>query len=115
MTQPKDDDIMVNVKDARRKGFIKFMAEVNEQIKAGNELILEPPKAPRSTPSYRAYFKPTGKKVEAPEPVKTPAEKLEELTGKKDLMELAKELNIEVPDDVKAPLAIKKFLKENIK
>jgi hypothetical protein len=115
MTQQKDTDIVVNVKDARRKGFIKFMSEVNEQIKAGNELILDPPNAPRSAPSFRAHFKPTGKKVEAPEPVKTPAEKIEELTGKKDLMGLAKELNIEVPEDVKAPLSIKKFLRENIK
>jgi hypothetical protein len=41
-------------------------------------------------------------------------DKLEALTKKDDLLAFAKEHNIEVPEDVKTPLGIKKLLKEKL-
>lgn len=49
---------------------------------------------------------------EAPEPVENP---LDKLTKKKELLEYAKGLEIEVPEDMKVPAQIKKFIKENTK
>ncbi len=105
----------VVVKRQDRKGQIQFLAQVEQKINAGYKLVLDGKYAPKSYPNSAWFVPKTSSAASQPEvAVSTPLSILEDLKGKQPLLEFAKQHSIEVPEELKVPLAIKKFIKAEL-
>jgi hypothetical protein len=104
--------------------FIDFAKRINEWSAKGYEISTkdsfdEYPQfynRPQVTMVPRKVVDVSTEVVPTTEEIKdlTVLEQLEVITKKDDLLSFAKEHNIEVPEDVKTPLGIKKLLKEKL-
>lgn len=97
-------------------------AEYNENArKKRNAKTLVVQEEQETAEQYQSTEESTTESVEIAEPAKEEVEKEEEsvvdpldvLKTKDELLAYAKELGLEVPEDMNKPLAIKKFIREN--
>jgi len=121
MSKDNKELVSVIVKRVDRKGFIQFLQAVEDKINEGYEMVREGQYAPRCHPKA-AWFKKKGEGVVEAESAEATEEEdsgvvpkevsLEDLKGKKELLAFAADKGIEIPEEAKAPLAIKKVIKE---
>ncbi len=111
----------VIVKRGDRKGYVQFLTKIKEKVEAGYEMLLEPPYRPREYPRTAFFLAKSStppkeeKKVEETEaPVDPISGLVEDLKSKEDLLKFAEDNKIDIPEDIKHPLAIKKYIKSSL-
>ena len=118
------DEYYLTAKRKDYKGAVQFWEELDKFYKAGYEICFDAydKRNPRLGNIPRVLMVKSGSQVSNVELVQDSVEEseqegsvsLQDLTKKTDLLAFASEAGIEVPDNLKQPAAIKKYLEEKV-